>query len=104
MRIRLLIVALMMFVAACGGTDAAVSSTGAPTTTSGAGTSGTEAPVSTSAPDATENPDTTVTTTTEALRAEGPAAPDFVTVLSDGSQFSLAEHDGPVYLVFWAEW
>ena len=35
---------------------------------------------------------------------EGPAAPDFTTVLASGESFTLSEASDPVYLVFWAEW
>lgn len=35
---------------------------------------------------------------------DGPAAPDFSLVLSDGSTFVLSEAAKPVYMVFWAEW
>lgn len=106
MRIRLLAISLMLLAAACGGTDAAPTTIGGPSATTGTtgaetGTAGTE---TTSAPDSTEDPDSTAATTTEALQAEGPVAPGFVTVLSDGSQFDMGAHDRPIYLVFWAEW
>jgi len=106
MRIRLLAISLMLLAAACGGTDAAPATTDAPAATSGTtGTeSGTTGSETTSTPDSTENPDPTAAPTTEALRAEGPVAPSFVTTLSDGSQFDMGAHDQPVYLVFWAEW
>ena len=105
MRIRLLVLSLTLLAAACGGTDAVPATTSAPAVTSTTAGSETAAPATetTAAPDSTENPDTT-TTTTEALRAEAPVAPAFVTTLSDGSQFDMSAHDRPVYLVFWAEW
>lgn len=99
MHIRLLALSLMLLAAACGGTDAAPATTSAPSATTG--TTGAE---KTEAPDSTQNPGTTATTSTEGRSAEGPAAPGFVTTLSDGSQFDMAAHDQPVYLVFWAEW
>jgi len=103
MRIRLLSVSLLLLAAACGGTDATGSSAPAATVAPSA-PQNTDAPDSTSAPDSTENPSATAAPTTEARRAEGPAAPSFVTTLADGSQFNMGEHDKPVYLVFWAEW
>ncbi len=103
MRTRLLAISLLLLAAACGGTDTTGSSAPAATVASSAPqTAG--SPDSTSAPDSTENPSATAAPTTEALRAEGPAAPSFVTTLSDGSQFDMGAHDKPVYLVFWAEW
>ena len=86
MRIRFLALSLMLLAAACGGTDAA-------STTAAA----TDAPASTAQPGGTP-------TTAAPVAAEGPIAPNFVTVLSDGSQFDFGAHDKPVYLVFWAEW
>ncbi len=103
MRIRLLVLSLLLLAAACGGTDTTGSSSPAATVGS-SGPQTTASPDSTSSPDSTENPSATGAPTTEALRVEGPAAPNFVTTLSDGSQFNMAEHDKPVYLVFWAEW
>ena len=91
----------MLLAAACGGTDAVPATTAVSAPSATSGTIGSE---STSAPDSTENPASTITTTSEALRTEGPVAPSFVTTLSDGSQFDMAAHDRPVYLVFWAEW
>ena len=89
MRFRLLVVSLMLIAAACGGSD-----TAAPTT----------APGSNETPDNTQAAGTDSTVASEAPRTEGPAAPDFTTILADGSTFSLGEHDKPVYLIFWAEW
>ncbi len=105
MRIRLLALSLTLLAAACGGADAVPETTRAPAATTAPSASETSAPATetTATQDSTENADTT-TTTTEALRAEAPIAPAFVTTLSDGSQFDMGAHDRPVYLVFWAEW
>jgi hypothetical protein len=47
----------------------------------------------------------TTTVTADPLpQVDGPAAPDFVLALADGSAFSLSDEQKPVYLVFWAEW
>jgi hypothetical protein len=35
---------------------------------------------------------------------DGPPAPDFELVLSDGSTFRLSGEEKPVYMIFWAEW
>lgn len=100
MRIRLVATILMLLAAACGGTDS-VQETAAPT----------QAPATSQEPGNTSGPDNTagpgVTTSgpeTAPPPAEGPLAPDFSTILSDGTTFDLADHDQPVYLVFWAEW
>ena len=103
MRFRFVLLGLMLLVAACGGT--------ATSTTQAAGdTEPTAAPVVTSAPgETTATTDSTASPSTESpdpttQQATGPPAPEFTTTLSDGSQFELASHDRPVYLVFWAEW
>ena len=97
MRIRLFALSLTLLAAACGGTDAAPATTSPPSATTA--TTGFE---TTAVPDSTENP--AATTSTEGQSTEGPAAPGFVTTLSDGSLFDMGAHDRPVYLVFWAEW
>ncbi len=102
MRFRSFVVVLVLIAAACGGGSAVTTVTSAPSAPAG---SVTEAPDSTEAPGATEAPDTTAgTVETEAPRTDGTPAPDFTTILADGSTFSLGEHDKPLYLVFWAEW
>jgi hypothetical protein len=94
-----LMVALVLTAAACAGDGGAIdtststtASTVAPPATEATGSTGGEA-TSTTAP-ATEPPP----------QVEGPAAPDFVLALADGSSFSLSDEQKPVYLVFWAEW
>lgn len=103
MRFRSLVVSLMLVATACGGSGA---DNAAPTTApaGSAGPSSTEAPGSNEAPGTTQAAATDSTAATEPPRTEGPEAPDFTTILADGSTFSLSEHDKPVYLVFWAEW
>jgi len=101
MRLRPLVVSLLLIAAACGGTSAVESNAasapqGQPTTESPGAT---EPSTATVAPPSNGN-----TVTTDGPRNDGTPAPDFTTILADGSSFSLAEHDKPVYLVFWAEW
>lgn len=101
-RTGLLIAALAVVAASCGGgSDAPTSTTGSPespVTTSPVTTSPvTTSPVTTSPPGA-EEPATTVPT------VEGPTAPDFTLALGDGGEFTLSAEQKPVYLVFWAEW
>jgi hypothetical protein len=96
MRIRLTAISLMLLAAACGGGDLATQTQApAPTVSDGSATQPTAG-----------SPGSTVTLapTATAAPAEGPIAPDFTTILSDGTEFNLASHDRPVYLVFWAEW
>ncbi|NND02416.1 MAG: hypothetical protein HKN91_06470 [Acidimicrobiia bacterium] len=105
MRFRLLIAVLAVVAAACGGTGdsatnpapteapnaTAAPTTGAPGSTTPGNGDGTAAPT-------TEAPDS------QRPATEGPAAPAINTILSDGTEFSLADEANPVYLVFWAEW
>lgn len=44
------------------------------------------------------------TPTDVSVETSGPSAPDFDLALADGTTFSLAAADKPVYMVFWAEW
>ena len=108
MRTRLFAAVLMLLAASCGGTDQ-TQATSAPTEDA------TEAPATTQGSGATAAPgtttgsgeapgETTAAPGTEAPRTEGPAAPGFTTILSDGTTFDLADHGKPVYMVFWAEW
>lgn len=64
--------------------------------------------MATNPPSTSVSPDTTGPAATEPdatpSGVDGPAAPDFSLVLSDGSTFTLSEGSKPVYMVFWAEW
>lgn len=92
MRVRLGLMSLMIVAAACGGGDGAPDNDVSPTTQS----------TTTAAP--TTEPGDAGTTRAPAGSVAGPPAPDFTTMLADGSEFNLASHGRPVYLVFWAEW
>ena len=94
-----LIAALVLTVAACGGDGGAIATNPSTTATTGAPSS--TAPTVTTGGAETS---TTASTTEPAPQVEGPAAPDFVLALADGSSFSLTDEQKPVYLVFWAEW
>lgn len=104
MRLRQLAVSLLLIAAACGG--AGTPDTVATSTTGGdsAAQLSTESPDFNEAPDPTQAPDTESGSAVPAPSSDGSVAPDFTTVLADGSAFNLGEHDKPVYLVFWAEW
>ena len=105
MRIRLLVIVFALIAVSCGGSGAESGSpfTTAPTTASPS----TDAPT-TEAPSTTGGGSTDAPATSPAPvdrpPTEGPAAPAFTTVLSDGTEFNLAAEQNPVYLVFWAEW
>jgi len=83
MRTALLAAAFVLLAAACGGGGQSAPSSG-------------DTPADTAA--------VAATTPSESSSPDGPIAPDFTTLLSDGSEFSLAAQDKPVYMVFWAEW
>lgn len=96
-----LLVAVVFVATACGGSATDLSSEvepvagavatvsdGIPTTTGSTGTTGPSP--------AEPNPSPS--------GVDGPVAPDFSLVLSDGSTFTLSEGSKPVYMVFWAEW
>ena len=100
-RIQIVAMACALLVAACGGAGGDGDS--APATTLPAET----APSSTEAA-TTSTPSTTAATTDNSSNPgpsiEGPPAPDFTTILADGSEFTLSAQEKPVYLIFWAEW
>lgn len=106
--VRLLLLAFVVLVAACGGSvsdsvDTTTGSTVDQTTTSTAGGSSTTETVDETI--TTEAPDTTRTTDgIESPNADLPAAPDFTLELGTGGEYTLSSTDNPVYLVFWAEW
>ena len=85
---------IVLSVAACAG-DGGAEATVPPTTT----TATSQAPGA-----GGEDTSTTLGVTAAPPQIEGPAAPDFVFALADGSSFSLSDEQKPVYLVFWAEW
>jgi hypothetical protein len=105
MRIRLLAIVFMLLAAACGGAGAETTEE-LPGDTAGSSetTAPSNSPDTTGAPDSTEGPTTTPGSATEAPPPEGPVAPAFVTTLADGTQFSLSDHEKPIYMIFWAEW
>ena len=91
---------IVLSVAACAG-DGGAEATVPPTTT----TATSQAPGSiTGAGAGGEDTSTTLGVTAAPPQIEGPAAPDFVFALADGSSFSLRDEQKPVYLVFLAEW
>ncbi len=96
-----LLLAVVFVATACGGAATEVSSAVEPVagavTTVPAGTATTAGSTATTGPAATE-PEPSPS------GVDGPAAPDFSLVLSDGSTFTLSEGSKPVYMVFWAEW
>ena len=104
----LLIAALAVVAASCGGgSDTAPSTpdsseltaTTSPVTTAPVTTAPvTTSPVTTSP--GSEAPATTATTPP----VDGPTAADFTLALGDGGEFTLSAEQKPVYLVFWAEW
>lgn len=100
MRTRLVLAAVMALVA-----SACASPEPAPATPSG--------PVSTTTPVATTDSQAITTqpasdedtaTTRPAPNPDRDLAPDFSLILSDGTEYQLANEVRPVYLVFWAEW
>ncbi|MGZ5384521.1 MAG: TlpA family protein disulfide reductase [Acidimicrobiia bacterium] len=90
---------MMLAVAACAG-DGEAAATSAPTSA----TTTSQAPSSTTGAIGDGEPTPTTGTMPETPQVEGPAAPDFVFALGDGTSFSLSDEQKPVYLVFWAEW
>ena len=99
---------IVLSVAACAG-DGGAEANLAPTTTTATSqaptTATSQAPGSTTGAGAGgEDTSTTLGVTAAPPQIEGPAAPDFVFALADGSSFSLSDEQKPVYLVFWAEW
>ena len=109
MRKLILVSMVMVLIAVACGSDTATTTTApAVTTTSttsvapaATGAASGNATPSTSGPEAGS---TSTTTTTMPVQIEGDPAPGFSLVLSDGTEFTLAGEERPVYLVFWAEW
>jgi cytochrome oxidase Cu insertion factor (SCO1/SenC/PrrC family) len=106
MRRILMLVGFALVVSACGGAGGsestvstapseAAQSTAAPTSDAAATTSG---------PSASESEPTSTSATPAEQSFDGPPAPDFELTLADGSTFTLAGEQKPVYMVFWAEW
>lgn len=96
-----LLVAVVFVATACGGAATDLSGevepiAGAVTTVSDASPTTTRSTATTGPSAAEPNPPPS--------GVDGPAAPDFSLVLSDGSTFTLSEGSKPVYMVFWAEW
>ncbi len=100
-----LLVAVVFVATACGGAATEVSTTVEPV--AGAVTTVSESSPTIPATN-TGSTDTTGPSAAEPEPSpsgvEGPEAPDFSLVLSDGSTFTLSEGSKPVYMVFWAEW
>ena len=82
------------FLAASAEADVAAESTAAPETTTPA----------TDAATTDEPADTPATTAAAVPSFDGPPAPDFELDLNDGTKFTLAGEEKPVFMVFWAEW
>lgn len=104
MRRLLIVLTLALFAAACGiSSDTANdgSRAGAPEQT---GVTTSEqidvGPVTTAA----ATGEATTSSVPEQSTIDGPPAPDFDLALSNGSIFTLAAAQKPVYMVFWAEW
>ncbi len=95
------LVAVVLLASACGGVATEVSSAVEPI-------AGAVTTVSETTPAPAGATDTTGPSVSEPEPSpsgvDGPAAPDFSLVLSDGSTFTLSEGSKPVYMVFWAEW
>lgn len=104
MRKGLLLITFALIAASCGGSDeAAAPSTAVPVNAESPSDTATTAPaVSTQTEDTDPAESPTVTAATSSF--DGPPAPDFELVLSDGSTFRLSDEQKPVYIVFWAEW
>ena len=109
MRKLALLLAAGLLVSACGGsettsdpsepapTDAPVTSATDSTVPEAIEAPATEAPPAAEEPPASEAP-------AAAPSFDGPPAPEFELTLADGSTFSLADEEKPIYMVFWAEW
>ncbi len=93
------IATLVLTAAACAGDSGAID-----TSTSTTATTVTPPSTATTGSAGGGETSTTASTTEPPPQVEGPAAPDFVLALDDGSTFSLTDEQKPVYLVFWAEW
>jgi hypothetical protein len=105
-RSGVLLVALALIVAACGGGDAPV----AASDTSVVGTEAAAPIDQTTVPGEPAGTDGS-SESSASPAAERPApdpsreiAPDFTLALGDGSTFVLSEEIRPVFMVFWAEW
>ena len=104
MRRIVLLIALAVVLAACGGpADAGDEvSAGAPATTAAPEDGSAPAPTSTVGADQPDQEQ--ISSTAEGRSFDGPPAPDFELALADGSTFRLSDEHKPVYVVFWAEW
>jgi hypothetical protein len=107
MKRLLLIVALALLAAACASTTP---ESDPASTTPEISQTGSHAPGSSSSTAPPSRQDTLADTPTgdsgdnEKSPPEGPAAPDFTTVLASGESYTLSEAVKPVYMIFWAEW
>ena len=105
MRTRLALAAVLTVVAAaCASPDAAPDTTSAPVSTTPVPT--TSNVVTTDSQTTTTQPvtDEDTATTRPPPNPDRDLAPDFSLILSDGTEYRLADEVRPVYLVFWAEW
>ena len=104
MRTRLALAAVLTVVAAaCASPDAAPDTTSAPVSTTPVPTTSN---VVTTDSQTTTQPvtDEDTATTRPPPNPDRDLAPDFSLILSDGTEYRLADEVRPVYLVFWAEW
>jgi hypothetical protein len=106
MRKGLLLVAIVLVAAACGGSNDSVAEAGTASPDVAAETTAApEATAPTTDGATTDEPaDTPATTAAAAPSFDGPPAPDFELDLNDGTTFTLAGEEKPVFMVFWAEW
>lgn len=109
MRKGLILITFALVAASCGGSDEpAAASTAAPESVASPGDVVTTAPATTAPTVTAATGDTETAAAPPVTEAgpsfDGPPAPDFELVLSDGSTFTLSDEQKPVYVVFWAEW
>jgi len=105
MRKPLLLLAIALVAAACGGTGESTVDQAPATTVASSEVSATpETTVAAEEPAGAAGSEAPATTEASAPSHDGPAAPDFELDLNDGTTFTLAGEEKPVFMVFWAEW
>lgn len=103
-KVRRLILALALVLAACGGAAVEDSASTTSSVATEGDTSTTVAPTTSDGATATTEGEQDTPDTTEPPSSDRPAAPDFTLELGEGGEYTLSEGEKPVYLVFWAEW